>query len=206
MARKFDDTDIALYHLVFIGNMIERTFKAFAGIIDRVDDDTERVFYVNTSSMIIMQVNSFLDEYHQFVRSEEPEMMETISNIKKAVKRAIKLIGQWKEREDFRNQVLAHNLRGKNDESVFERGLTSFDVPQQGADLHVLVSCIGMIREVFASTFREKLAEVQRLLDSETRLKAARRYDRESFETAIESVRMEINENIRRLKQDQGVL
>jgi len=206
MARKFDDTDIALYHLVFIGNMIERTFKAFAGIIDRVDDDTERVFYVNTSSMIIMQVNSFLDEYHQFVRSEEPEMMETISNIKKAVKPAIKLIGQWKEREDFRNQVLAHNLRGKNDESVFERGLTSFDVPQQGADLHVLVSCIGMIREVFASTFREKLAEVQRLLDSETRLKAARRYDRESFETAIESVRMEINENIRRLKQDQGVL
>jgi hypothetical protein len=206
MERKFNEIYIALYHLVFIGNMIERTFKAFAGIIGRVDEDTERVFYVNTSSMIILLANSFLDEYHRFVRSEDPEMMETTSNIKKAVKPAVKLIGQWKEREDFRNQVLAHNLRGKNDESVFERGLTSFDVPQQGADLHVLVSCVGMIREVFASAFREKLAEVQKVLDSETGQKAARRYDRDSFETAIESVRREINENIRRLKEDQGVL
>lgn len=206
MENKFNDIDIALYHLIFIGNTIERTFEAFNDIIGRVDEDAELVLYVNTSSMIIIQTNSFLDEYHQFVRSEEPEMMDTINNIKKIAKPALKLINQWEEREDFRNQVLAHNLRGKNGESVFERGLSSFDVPQQGADLHVLVSCIGMVKEVFESAFREKLAGVQAVLDSTIQPKATRRFDRSSFEPAIESVRVEINDNIRKLRQEQDLV
>jgi hypothetical protein len=202
MERKFDDIDIALYHLIFIGNIIERTFKAFSNVIGRVDNDTELVFYVNTSSMIVLQADAFLEEYHQYLRSDKSEMMATIENIKRAVKPSLKLINQWKERKEFRNNVLAHNLRNGG-KSVFERGLSSFDVPKEGADLHVLVSCIGMIKDVFQSAFQERIAAVQKVLDESSEAKAPRRYDRNTFEAAIESVRLEINENIKKLHRGE---
>jgi len=206
MEKRFDDLDIALYHLMFIGNAIERTFEAFNSIIGKVAGNAEHVFFVNTSSMILILAKSFLDEYNGFVKSDDPELMATITNIKTTVKPAIRVISQWKDRGDFRNQVLAHNLRGKENESVFERGLTSYDIPQQGADLHVFVSCIGMVKEVFESAFTAKLAGVQAVLDKQVDPKAARRYDAGTFEAAIEEVRVEINENIRKLKVEQGLL
>lgn len=206
MEKKFDDFDIAIYHLIFIGNRIELTFKAFSQVIGEINEEAERVLYVDTSSMILILAHSFLDEYHKFVQSEDLELMATVTNLKKVVKPAMQRINEWRERGDFRNQVLAHNLRGKENQSVFERGLTTYDIPQQGADLHVFVSCIGMVKEVFESTFRERLAAVQEEIDRNQELKAGRRYDGSSFEAAIEAVRLEINANIRALKQEHGVL
>lgn len=57
-------------------------------------------------------------------------------------------------------------------------------MPKQGADLHVLVSCIGMIKEVFESAFQQKIAAVQKELDEKRENKAARRYDKNTFEAA----------------------
>lgn len=207
MTNIHDDVDISLYHLIFIGNSIERTFKAFANIIGKISENDELVLFVNTSSLIIVQTISFLDEYHNFIRSEETELHTTIVDIKKTVKPAITVINQWKELGHFRNQVLAHNLRDKKEnKSVFERGLSSYDIPQHGTDLHVLVSCIGMIKEVFESTFQEKLSNIQRHLDESSPNKTISRYNEQTFEKEIERIRTEINNNIRQLKTEKGVL
>src|SRR5437762_6843106 len=92
-----DNLDIALYHLIFLRNLIENTIKAFTNIIDKIDEDDERALYVSTFSIVLIQTVSFLDEYHNFILSTDEELNNTIKAIKKGVKPAVDQINEWKE-------------------------------------------------------------------------------------------------------------
>jgi hypothetical protein len=204
----FDDLDIALYHLVFIGNLIENTIRAFTNIIDKTEEVHERALYVSTFSIILIQTVSFLDEYHNFIKSPDEELNNTIKTIKKAVKPAVEQINDWKEIRDFRNHVLAHNLRDrKKMTTVFEKGLSSYDIPKNGADLLVLYNCILMIKKTFESAFRAKLQALQMAFDhSSERLKENKFNNSDDAKAVIEKITNEINTNILQLKIDAGVL
>jgi hypothetical protein len=200
---EFDATDIALYHIVFIGNSIDNTIKAFSAIIDKVDLEHERALYVSTYSQVLIQTLSFLDEYHNFVRSADPDLDMTINAIKKAVRPAVVQINEWKELEAFRNNALAHNLRDvKNKISVFQRGLSSYDVPKTGFELSVLQNCIAMIKKTFESGFRERLRTIQDYLDRTDRpAEQVRVKDEQDMRDRIERITAEINSNILELKR-----
>lgn len=165
--EKFDELDISLYHLVFIGNSIETVVKAFSTIIDKTDKNTENVLYVSTFSIVIIQTVSFLNEYHNFLKSNDQELNDIIAAMKKAVKPAVDQINQWKEIGDFRNNALAHNLRDKTKMiTVFEKGLSSYNIPKNGNDLMVLQNCISIVKKTFESAFRNKLQAFQIYLDN----------------------------------------
>lgn len=201
MTSSFDATDVSLFHLIFIGNSIERTFSAFAGIIGKVPQKEEYDLFASTSSLIIIETVSFLHEYNRFLRSDDPTLHSAIVEVKRATKPALVAINQWTELEDFRNHALAHNLRNKRlNVSVFERGLTSYNVPQYGSDLHVMVSSVGMIKEVFESAFRVKITAIRHHYETIPIVKAPRRYTGETCAIEIEKIRLSINDNITLLK------
>ena len=126
----FDEFDIAVYHLIFLGNTIDTTIKSFATIIDKVADVDEMAIWVATCSIVLIQTVSFLEEFDNFIISKDEDLNNTVNAIKKAVKPATKQIREWKDLTNFRNAVLAHNLRDKKQMiSVFERGLNSYDIP-----------------------------------------------------------------------------
>jgi hypothetical protein len=200
---EFDAADIALYHIVFIGNSIDNIIKAFSAIIDKVDLEHERALYVSTFSQVLIQTVSFLDEYHNFVRSANPDLDVTIKAIKKAVRPAVAQINEWKELGAFRNNALAHNLRdAKKNISVFQRGLSSYDVPKTGFELSVLQNCIAMVKKTFESAFQERLRAIQDYLDRTDRPAAQVRVkDEQDMRDRIERITAAINRNILELKR-----
>jgi hypothetical protein len=204
----FDEFDIAVYHLVFLGNTIENTIKSFASIIDKVADADERAIWVATCSIVLIQTVSFLEEFDNFVVSKDEGLNDTVNAIKRAVKPAAKQIREWKELTDFRNAVLAHNLRDKKMQiSVFDRGLNSYDIPKTGADFTVLSNCISMIKKTFSSGFAGKLQGVQDFLDQQVKASLPNRFNNGPEAAAtIDRLANEINHNIRELKKSAGVI
>lgn len=182
--------------------LIENTINSFTKIIGRIDELAENSLWVSTNSIIIIHTISFLDEYNNFIKSEDPDLDATIKAIKKTVKPAIKQINEWKDLREFRNNVLAHNLRSeKMAVSIFNRGLGSYDIPQTGADFAVLVNCVSMIKKTFQSAFNIKLEQVQRKIDRQKYpLKEKRFKNGSEAEVAISRITQEINVNILQLK------
>lgn len=198
-----DETDVSIYHLIFLGNIIETNIKALADIRGKHDDYIELPITVSICSMTIIQAVSFLDEYNNFTKSSNESLNKTIIEIKKTVKPALKKINEWSEIRKFRNNVLAHNLRYTDKSiSVFSKGLSSYDVPQNGSDFEVFRHCILMIKDVFASTFKENLEKVQLAIDNAQYNKVKSRYSNfQEVEEAVEKIRREINHNILNLKE-----
>jgi hypothetical protein len=203
---KLDKIDVSLYHLVFIGNTIENLFKSFNNIIGLVEERDETVIYSGIYSMILIHTNSYLEEFNNFFISDYPEMREVIISIKKAVKPAIAGLKNWKDLNEFRNSVLAHNLRGEGSISVFEEGIDTYDIPKGGGDLHVIFSCIQMINDVLKSAFGEKLRSIQDKFDKMERPIHKNMFsNEEEVKKEIEKIRLEINQNILELKKQVGV-
>lgn len=203
----FEPVDIALYHLNFIGNEVENTYKAFGNIIGKVDDADEKVLWVASTSYVLIRSVAFLDEYNCIVSSSDEELKPTIVAIRKAVQPAIDQIRLWKGLTDFRNHVLAHNLRDKNLMiSVFENGLSSYDVPKNGYDLMVFYNCIVMVKKVFQSAFGEKLGRLQNFLDSRLETGVGNKFTSEEAAMAkVLEITNQINANILELKKITGV-
>lgn len=204
---EFDDTDIAIYHLIFLGNLIEKTIDSFSNIIGKIDDSDETVLWESTSSLIIIRTISFLDEFENFVKSSNQDLGKTIIDIKKTVKPALKQIKSWKEIREFRNNVLAHNFRfDKEAISIFSRGLESYDIPKTGADLAVLVSCVTMVKKTFESAFKQKLETIQKMIEQHSYPKKEPQFNNSvDVENRINKLTNEINENIIKIKLTTGL-
>jgi hypothetical protein len=197
---KFDDFDISLYHLVYLGNSIQNLVDAFSNIIDKVELEHERRIYVAVYSLITIQTCSFLDEFKNIKSLDDPRH-ETILALRKAVKPAIKEIEKWEGMRDCRNTFLAHNMRNAKDNnlSVFEDGIEKFDTPKTGFDLMVLQNCIKAIIRAFELKFSDRLITVQSIIDNEKAEAAPHRFptEKEAYET-VQRIFEEINANLHR--------
>lgn len=203
----FDAIDIALYHLNFLGNEIEYTYKAFNDIIGKVGNAEEKNLWVATTSFILIKSVVFLDEYDSLINSTDEELKPTIIAIKKTVKPAMDQIRERRGLRDFRNHALAHNFRDKNLMiSVFENGLSSYDAPKNGYELMVFYNCILMVKKVFQSAFKEKLSRLQNFLDNRRDVIVGNKFiSEEAATTKVQQITSEINSNILELKKITGV-
>jgi len=204
MEEKFEKIDAAIYHLIFIGNSIVNHFKSFSRIIGKVDDRDETILYAAMFSSVLLQTTSFMEEYNKFVDSDEEELKQVIIALKKTVKPAVRSINRWSGLGDFRNHVLAHNFRVKKTghNSVFIIGFESYKIPQSSADLHVLMSSVEMIKDVFESAFKQKLTAFRQYLDAQPKAKGEILFSNmKQVELEVESIKDEINSGIKTLKE-----
>lgn len=96
---------------------------------------------------IILKTCSFLDEWDKMLGVNTGiDNKQRIKIIKQVVKPARKAINQWKDLRGFRNEIIAHNFRGKKGVvKLFD--IHKYDCPQTTSELYYVVKFLNrMIR------------------------------------------------------------
>lgn len=101
--------------------------------------------------------NSFFDEYNEeFTSSKHPEFADRINRLKKITKPVIKRLSKWTDFKNYRNHLLAHNLR-VNGVSIFDTGFLKKDykIPHTNTEIILLANMTKIITCCISSEFPE---------------------------------------------------
>lgn len=113
--------------------------------------------------LAIIDSVSYIHEYDQvFGIKTEIEFKNRIHDVKTINKPLISKIRQWKNLNDLRNQLLAHNLRqGKNGDFIFGLENLDYNAPRTLNDLFLLSNLIQFSTETINSEFKTELHNVR---------------------------------------------
>jgi len=109
--------------------------------------------------MAVIDSYSYLAEYEQvFGVKTENEFNKRIIDVKTINKPLTNKIKEWKDLGNFRNQLLAHNLReGKNGQFIFGLDNLDYNAPKTITDLFLLSNLIQLITQTFHLEFRTEV-------------------------------------------------
>jgi len=109
--------------------------------------------------MSVIESVSFLDEYQQvFGVKTEKMFKDRIIAVKAINKPLISRISEWKDLREFRNNLLAHNLRkGKNGDFIFSIKNLDYNAPRDLYDLFLLSNLIMFSAETIYSEFKNEI-------------------------------------------------
>lgn len=144
--------DESIHILNVINNNILRYHRALC-ILPDYDVDPNIVITINTMTFEYgcMLVTSYLDEYHgHFTRLLNEQQKRYINPYFKRIKSVLNLFPDIKE---FRNQVVAHNLRVKDKSVPTNKSLNSFVVPQTIIEFSLVIECIKYITTIINRMF-----------------------------------------------------
>lgn len=127
---------------------------------DFADIDSKQLTLLNSLFyMAVIDSYSFLAEYEQvFGVMTENEFSKRIIDVKTINKPLINKIKEWKDLGNFRNQLLAHNLRqGKNGQFIFGLDNLDYNAPRTINDLFLLSNLIQFITQTFHLEFSTEI-------------------------------------------------
>ncbi|MDQ0967852.1 hypothetical protein QFZ20_003255 [Flavobacterium sp. W4I14] len=144
--------DESIHILNVINNNIIRYHRALCSLPD-YHVDPNIVITINTMSFEngCILVTSYFDEYHgHFTRLLNEQQKKYINPYFKRIKSVLNLFPDIKA---FRNQVVAHNLRVKNQSVPTNKSLNSFIVPQTIIEFSLVIECIKYITTIINRMF-----------------------------------------------------
>lgn len=106
--------------------------------------------------------NSFFDEYNEeFTSSKHPEYTDRINRLKKITKPVIKRLSKWTDFKNYRNHLLAHNLR-VNGVSIFDTGFLKKDykIPHTNTEIILLANMMKIITYCISLEFPELVENI----------------------------------------------
>lgn len=121
----------------------------------------EQAHFDTFRRMMILDACSFLEEYNEFfgVKTEE-EYKARILVVKQVCKPFTTRIRQWKDIKTYRNTVLAHTMRNKNNEFVLiDRSINQLNAPNTTLDYIMLQASIETIMTIIEQEFYSELKE-----------------------------------------------
>jgi hypothetical protein len=123
--------------------------------------DKELTLFNSLFYMTVIDSVSFLDEYQQvFGVKTEKKYKDRIIITKAINKPLISKICEWKDLRDFRNNLLAHNLRkGKNGDYIFSIENLDYNAPRNLYDLFLLTNLIQFSTHTINSEFENEIKE-----------------------------------------------
>jgi hypothetical protein len=123
--------------------------------------DKELTLFNSLFYMTVIDSVSFLDEYQQvFGVKTENKYKDRIIITKAINKSLISKICEWKDLRDFRNNLLAHNLRkGKNGDYIFSIENLDYNAPRNLNDLFLLTNLIQFSTDTINSEFENEIKE-----------------------------------------------
>ncbi|SDE34654.1 hypothetical protein SAMN04488024_1181 [Pedobacter soli] len=171
MTNQITPLDESVHILNVINNNIIRYHRALCSLPD-YHVDPNIVMTINTMSFEngCILVTSYFDEYHgHFIRLLNEQQRRYINPYFKRIKNVLNLFPDIKE---FRNQVVAHNLRVKNKSVPTNKSLTSFVVPQTIIEFSIVIECIKYITTIINRMFPLAMKKVVMHLSAEERRKS----------------------------------
>lgn len=123
--------------------------------------DKELTLFNSLFYLTVIDSVSFLDEYQQvFGVKTEKKYKDRIIITKAINKPLISKICEWKDLRDFRNNLLAHNLRkGKNGDYIFSIENLDYNAPRNLNDLFLLTNLIQFSTDTIYSEFENEIKE-----------------------------------------------
>lgn len=117
-------------------------------------------YTINLSHYIILETQSFLEEYKKYFNSKhvETEFSERVLVARKMCKPLLKQIAKWKGLKDFRDNIVAHPRR--NDNAVVVPLNRIFDIPRTWIEFQFLKDLVHYIHELISLEFKIKMNEV----------------------------------------------
>ena len=148
--------------LYALENILEITSKN-----TKLIEASNLTLFENVTTLILIRTKSLNDEYkHHFLKIKD----ERVAQFAWATQPIWDRISQWTEIDDFRNNVLAHNLRTEkrnNYQSIFTlKSFTDFDIPKSANELAVLVHCIDQFRRELLSTFKKEYENAANFIEN----------------------------------------
>lgn len=178
MEKKFTEIDTSVYHLIHFTELIERSFSSFEKLLsfevfkDGQNAEIRQMIFMNISSQILIYTESLKEEYngHFIISKAENEIEKAkVEQLREVLKPVFKKINEWGEMEAFRNNVLAHKPRVRDNgyKSVFlTRGLSGYNIPEKGGDFAFLVKCINIINKFIYSVFENEYHAIDEIINS----------------------------------------
>lgn len=162
------DIHISVYHILHFAHIIDRSFQSLEKLLDLgvfENDENEEIRHmvqINAFNQILLCTTSLMDEYNGHFKSSNAKTIHErgkVEQTRELLKPVFKSINKWKGLRDFRNNILAHNLRSrklKNDSVFITRGISGYDIPERVKDFGFLIQCIDLIRQVIFKIFKEE--------------------------------------------------
>ena len=104
----------------------------------------------------------FFDEYNrEFTSSKHPAFKDRIDRLKKLTKPVLKRLNKWTHFKDYRNYILAHSFRFK-DQSIFDTDFKpfKFNAPHTNSEIILLAELMRIITTCIAQEFPELVAKM----------------------------------------------
>jgi hypothetical protein len=170
----------SLYTLLHLANHINLMFKAATLVKNKSKEwnpvvsefDTtitfDKVAIPAFAHNIYILTCSFLDEWEQQLTPIKiPEYADRILKLKNVTKPFTKRIKKWSSLDDFRNIVLAHNLRVKGEDIFTSDKKHSIKFPFADSELHLLFAIIQVLGQELLDEFKDiELDPNRSILDS----------------------------------------
>jgi hypothetical protein len=146
------DFEALIYYLKNISNDVIR--NTHNGISKKEDYlDTTVIDALRFS--IVLKACSFIDEWDSFLGvRNELEQKNRIELIKKSVSKARRALNQWKDLRSFRNEIIAHNFRNKNNEITIDM-MGEYNCPQTISELYFLIAIIERMNSVLSACYKD---------------------------------------------------
>lgn len=167
-----NEISISVYHIIHFTQIIDKTFASLEQLASKEifdngkNEELRRMILINANCQILILTDSLFEEYSKYfivtqakTQIEKDKIEQTIELLKPVFKK----INEWDEIKDFRNNILAHNLRVQKSgyTSVFtSKGLSGYNIPEKPTDFAFLVQCIDLIKQIIYKMFRNEYDEV----------------------------------------------
>jgi len=175
---------ISVYHIIHFTKLIDNSFRVLeklleTGIFEKNNNNELRaLIQINSFSQILLYTSSLSDEYSNHFITKKAKTLEEkgkVEQTRELLKPVFKKINEWNDIKDFRNNILAHNLRiqKSGNESVFiSKGISGYNIPEKVRDFGFLIQCVDLISQVVYQIFKveyEKVVEEIDLKNNETK-------------------------------------
>lgn len=137
----------------------EKTLESIT-IPSRQEHQIDEAIIESLWFQIILKACGFLDEWDTFLGIKtNKEDYDKLMRIKKNVAPARKEIMKWKDLKNFRNEIVAHNLRNsKKDFSMDD--IDSYNCPRSINELYYLVMFLKRMVDVLKINFHQEIQNI----------------------------------------------
>ena len=127
MKRKLTKIQESIFVLCTLQAILDEYIKC----LTKEKDNSNSVIYSIITSQIIITSCSYLDEWEELGKLTKVENEPKIITLRKTVKPAIDRINQWSDMRQFRNNIIAHNHRIKNENNSLSILYLSRNLPRR---------------------------------------------------------------------------
>ena len=160
-----EDLKYSLYHLFVLNKNIDNCLYSLHDLersnLKEVNRESEIIIFSATIFFCVIRTCAYLDEInYKFLK-------EKYNN--KLTQELEKIIGEinssWPDLKEFRNEILAHNFRIRNQgyKSIFEsKGYAAYQVPADLNEMQKLFDKIGLITTILDNYFPQYFEEFRK--------------------------------------------